>query len=1283
MFDISKDQLLRLSDVDLRELVARLCEAELGRKGAPVSAVRWGGSHTTPDGGLDVEVRVKGQEFAGDFVPRPWTGIQVKKSKMPKGKIIEEMSPKGNLRPIFPELARDNGCYIIVSLADDPAGTNLGEREKKMQAQIESVDQGDLRMEFYGRSRLADWLRQHPAVQLWVREKLGLPLSGWRPFGRWSTTPPDAEDDLICKEGVTISLPGRVDKLGISQGIDEIRKLVRSSEKAVRIVGLSGVGKSRIVQALFEESVGNEPLDRHLAIYADLGEAPGPPAREVVERLAAEGRPAILVLDNCPSDNHSRIANQVASSSDIQLVTIEFDIQEDKPETTSVVRIDAEGHEIAERLVERRYPDLGQVNARQIAEFAGGNARVALALADAVSGENESLSSFSNEQLFNRLFYQQGGPDTDLLKTAEVLALVYSFSIGENEDGVDELATLAGLLDQGGDRRALYRAAQTLLERQLAQKRGNWRAVLPHAVANRLAASALRNIPVHDILNTFQGLPSLRLLKSFGRRLGFLHDHEVAQDIAKSWLSPGGQLHDLSQLNDDGIQLLQNVAPVDPDDVLSAIEAQDETFFSRENPHFTTFVNLLTMIAYDADLFERCVNLLAKFALTEREEENRDSIQNRLFGLFWMCLSGTQADLDTRENLARCFLTSGDQNRQRLGLGMLKAGLKSSLWFSVGTFDFGARPRSIGYRPKTSVEQDQWFARFIMLAQEITAGGDVRLSTQARTILADELRVLWHYPGLRATLVDMARSLNEQRPWMEGWRAVREIKHYDYRNVDGKTMRDGAELLDELDSILKSERLSDEVRAYVLSTGRQHFSLDEEFDFDDTLDDAQKRRESSSRSSARAYDLGTVVAGDPQVIAELSQELFTARSGYLIEFSRGMASTCSDLQALWGQLVEGLELAGDHTWHCGVLEGVLEVIHQRDELLAQKILDEAVQSHILRKFIVALQVSVPLGSTGVERLHRSLDFEETPLWQFINLARHRPLDTSIETDILGLMRRILDKPYGPDIVLEGLAMRLYSLKDNESTLSPDLKRFGLHTSATLLRHAARPYDGSSAYYDLSVVLASCLDEAAFPEEIDDIFATYLKCLKAWSGQIHGIEEAVVVLAEKATFRFLDTVFYGPGIEGVHRDGVFHGIFDEKNPLSGVCAEKLLAWCWQGSDFQERLVMISEAIYPFEKGPDSDGVISLSEQARTIIEEAQDPSAILRNLCPSVRPSSWLGSLADIIAKRRQASETLLKHDRPDIHAAAVTHIAELKRREEQERRYEQTRDRQREQRFEW
>lgn len=107
-------------------------------------------------------------------------------------------------------------------------------------------------------------------------------------------------------------------------------------------------------------------------------------------------------------------------------------------------------------------------------------------------------------------------------------------------------------------------------------------------------------------------------------------------------------------------------------------------------------------------------------------------------------------------------------------------------------------------------------------------------------------------------------------------------------------------------------------------------------------------------------------------------------------------------------------------------------------------------------------------------------------------------------------------------------------------------------------------------------------------------------------------------------------------------------------------------------------MISDIVHPVEEG---EGVV-LSEQARAIVEAAQDPFEVLKNLYPSVNPSSWLGSLADIMAKRRQASATLLKHDRPDVRAAAETHIAELGKREDEARRYERESDRQREQRFE-
>ena len=276
MFEITKDQLRQLGASDLRELVARLCVAELTARGAPASAVKWGGAHTAPDGGLDVDCDVRDQPYKGDFVPRARTGIQVKKSTMPPSRIGPEMSPKGMLRPVFSDFAADGGCYLIVSLEDDPAGTRLGERTSAMRDQVLSLpDYDDLRLDFYGRGRLLDWLRQYPTVQLWARNRLGIATSGWKPFGKWTATPDTVSDDLIRELGVAVSIPAtRQQDLGLVDGIDAIRQRVRGSNNAVRIVGLSGVGKTRIVQALFEDSVGTNPLDPNLAIYADLGATP-------------------------------------------------------------------------------------------------------------------------------------------------------------------------------------------------------------------------------------------------------------------------------------------------------------------------------------------------------------------------------------------------------------------------------------------------------------------------------------------------------------------------------------------------------------------------------------------------------------------------------------------------------------------------------------------------------------------------------------------------------------------------------------------------------------------------------------------------------------------------------------------------------------------------------------------------------------------------------------------------------------------------------------------------
>src|SRR5437762_1695783 len=91
MFEITGDHIAELSDEDLRSLIGMLCEAEMRRRGLPVSAVTWGGNQNARDAGLDVRVSLPSVTVIDGFTPRPSTGYQVKKSDMPRGAILDEM----------------------------------------------------------------------------------------------------------------------------------------------------------------------------------------------------------------------------------------------------------------------------------------------------------------------------------------------------------------------------------------------------------------------------------------------------------------------------------------------------------------------------------------------------------------------------------------------------------------------------------------------------------------------------------------------------------------------------------------------------------------------------------------------------------------------------------------------------------------------------------------------------------------------------------------------------------------------------------------------------------------------------------------------------------------------------------------------------------------------------------------------------------------------------------------------------------------------------------------
>jgi hypothetical protein len=219
--------------------------------------------------------------------------------------------------------------------------------------------------------------------------------------------------------------------------MERIRETLATERGVVRLVGLSGVGKTRFVQALFDDRIGQSPLAPDLAIYTNLSDDPNPQPVAVGTQLVAQGSRQVLIVDNCTPELHRRLAEVCKTSgSHVSLITVEYDVRKDQQEGTDVFELQPASDDLIEKLLQRRVAGLSQVNARSIATFANGNARVALALAHTVDS-HESVASLKDAELFERLFRQRQESSSSLLLSAQVCSLAYSFQGEDLEDGLE------------------------------------------------------------------------------------------------------------------------------------------------------------------------------------------------------------------------------------------------------------------------------------------------------------------------------------------------------------------------------------------------------------------------------------------------------------------------------------------------------------------------------------------------------------------------------------------------------------------------------------------------------------------------------------------------------------------------------------------------------------------------------------------------------------------------------------------------------------------------------
>jgi hypothetical protein len=951
------------------------------------------------------------------------------------------------------------------------------------------------------------------------------------------------------------------------------------------------------------------------------------------------------------------IASEPGSA--LSLITIEYDVGEDDPEGTEVFRLEAASEEVIGRILERRAPQISQVDRRHIAEFSGGNARIALALAHTVR-RGESVANLTDKELFERLFHQRQPQDEGLLKTAEVCSLIYSFN-GEALEGeraeLPFLASLAGLtVDQ------FYRCIGELRRRDLIQARSQWRAVLPHALANRLAHQALEKMSPERTASIFLNQGSERLLRSFTRRLGYLHDCEAAQRLVHAWLSVGGILSNVDKLNLLGQAMFRNVAPVDPDATLDAIERgynseKKSILLDASGSARGILIPLLRSLAYDPSLFSLAALLLARFVIVEPRERNYNSAREPFLSLFQLYLSGTHAPIVQRLQVVDTLIRSNDATDQACGLDALNRMLEAWHFNSSYGFDFGARPRDYGWHPTSIGDIVAWYRASIVYAK-LLALSNAPLSEKARFILASNFRGLWIKAGVFDELESMAREITGKGFWIEGWVAVCDTIRFHIKEMPS----DIADRLRALEKDLRPSGLLQTARAYIFTkawsaVGTGGGEIEEESGGAGTA--YERANETTER-------LGCEIATKSDILDVLMPELVSGDVGRGWQFGRGLSAGAEQLSDMWKRLVDALAAAPQVKRNIDVLRGFLQAAVARDAEAVAAFLDFAVDSPILGTWFPVLQTSIDIDERGGERLAAALQVGLAPSWTYKYLSLGRATDPIPVKTLRSLILGITSLPDGYYIAVEILGMKIYSVRQSGALMDNELVQCGRE----LIRRCEFARPGQIDDYHLGEIVDACFAGKDAAEDATIVCRHLKTAFLNYQAHTFHYRHLLSSLFRSQSMIALDE-FLLDQPENTGHTAVTELDFDRNNPLEVVPIETLIAWAQINPLI--RFPRLASAIIPFKESDDKAGVV-WTPLALQILNSAPNQTAVLVQFSSHFLPSSWSGSLADILERRRSLPRAFLSYSDPKVVAWAREEDARLSRAAELERLSERRRD---------
>ena len=805
-FEVTGGNISALRERDFPLLLRKLLSVEAQANSLPADGIHVASNIYTPDGGEDGRIEWTGGPERTLDLPSRLCQFQLKAGGIKPAAIGKDVLTRSGLVKDMVNRVLVSGGHYILLCAQSYTQKEIELRESAIRKAIRGtgVPVDDDQVDFKDADQIANWVNRHSSVATWVKERTQVGAIGpFRSWNHWAGVRTEHSQSPLVED----------ERLPVLR--DRLRALVAEPRKVARVVGLSGIGKSRLIlEALgptSEEKTAGLFL-RDFVMYAVKSEARAEMINETVQNLADTGARAVVVVDNCDPEAHQILAGMVLrQGSRLSLVTIDHEIPIGTPDENTL-KIDRAPDSVIDGIINHVSPGLPYEDRSRLERFSKGFPKITF-LVGQTWGESRPVAHATDDCLVDEFVLGRNPRDRQLLlKSAELLAAFPLVVIDPTSDSqLSEVASLGRNLSPDD----LYAAIALLVDRGVALRRGKYVTLQPRPIAMRLAERQWKQWPPDTWDRVLSGDTSLNLNVFAARQLALLNTTEVSQNVVAHVCRYGGLFDGLEGISGPGhAEVLSALAEINSEAVAEQIErslsdVEDLTEVGGEVRR--PLVRALEKIAFHSRTFEDGARLLLRLASAEHEILSRLSADvdflrrswdsnaaGKFKGLFPMFLGGTEADGDARLSFLDEAADTGDPAQRVVVAEGLIAGCEM-LHFEriLGPESQGSLPALEPWRPTTNEEHIKYVEGCVTRLTELALKDD-KTGVVVRTALADALS-----PLVVNGFIDRVESVVRQVTaavdyWPEALRSLRSVLSYHAQKINPEVTKRVRTLVEEL-----------------------------------------------------------------------------------------------------------------------------------------------------------------------------------------------------------------------------------------------------------------------------------------------------------------------------------------------------------------------------------------------------------------------------------------------------------------------------------------------------